>query len=50
MVRRSKIRRRIVEPERGELADLEHGRRQTKRGEYVLLKDLLDDLEADRQP
>jgi predicted transcriptional regulator len=40
----------VVDPEPGELAALEHGRRQTERGEYVLLKDLLDDLDADRHP
>ncbi len=37
----------IVEPEPGELDALEHGRAQTARGEYVLLKDLLDDVDAD---
>ncbi len=37
----------IVDPEPGELDALEHGRRQTERGEYVLLNDLLDDLDAD---
>jgi predicted transcriptional regulator len=37
----------IVEPEPGELDALDHGRAQTARGEYVLLEDLLDDLDAD---
>jgi predicted transcriptional regulator len=39
----------IVEPEPGELDALDHGRAQTARGEYVLLEDLLDDLDADRR-
>jgi len=38
----------IVNPEPGELDALEHGRGQTERGEYVLLEDLLNDLDADR--
>ena len=37
----------IVDPERGELDALEYGRQQTERGEYILLEDLLDDLDAD---
>jgi predicted transcriptional regulator len=37
----------IVELEPGELDALEHGRQQTARGEYVLLKDLLNDVDAD---
>jgi predicted transcriptional regulator len=37
----------IVEPEPGELDALEHGRAQTARGEHVLFKDLLDDVDAD---
>jgi ribbon-helix-helix CopG family protein len=39
----------IVEPEPGELGALDHRRKQTARGEYVLLEDLLDDLDADRR-
>jgi predicted transcriptional regulator len=39
----------IVAPEPGELDALEHGRAQTARGEYLLLEDLLDDLDADRR-
>jgi predicted transcriptional regulator len=39
----------IVDPEPGELEALEYGRRQTERGEYVLLEDLLDGLDADRR-
>jgi predicted transcriptional regulator len=38
----------IVHPEPGDLEALDHGRAQTARGEYVLLKDLLNDLDADR--
>ena len=37
----------IVDPEPDELDALERGRAQTARGEYVLLKDLLDDGDAD---
>jgi predicted transcriptional regulator len=37
----------IVEPEPGEQDALDHGRAQTARGEYVLLQDLLDDLDTD---
>jgi predicted transcriptional regulator len=37
----------IVDPEPGELEALERGRVQTAHGEYVLLKDLLNDLDAD---
>jgi hypothetical protein len=53
MTRRSKnpaLTSPVVDPEPGELEALEHGRRQTERGEYVLLRDLLDDLNANRQP
>jgi predicted transcriptional regulator len=39
----------IAEPEAGELDALAHGRAQTAGGEYVLLKDVLDDLEAHRR-
>jgi predicted transcriptional regulator len=39
----------VVDPEPGELEALEHGRAQTAGGEYVLLEDLLDDLDADRR-
>jgi predicted transcriptional regulator len=39
----------VVEPEPGELEALEHGRAQTARGEYVLLEDLLGDLDTDRR-
>jgi predicted transcriptional regulator len=37
----------IVDPEPGELDSLAYGRQQAERGEYVLLEDLLDDLDAD---
>jgi predicted transcriptional regulator len=40
----------IVDPEPGELDALEYGRRQTERGEYILLEDLLDGLDADHHP
>ncbi len=40
----------IVDPEPGEFDSLECGRRQTERGEYVLLEDLLDDLDGNRHP
>ena len=40
----------IVDPEPGELDALEYGRQQTERGEYVLLEDLLDDLDGNRHP
>jgi predicted transcriptional regulator len=40
----------IVDPEPDELDALEHGRGQTERGEYILLEDLLDDLDGNRHP
>ncbi len=40
----------IVDPEPGEFDALEYGRQQTERGEYVLLEDLLDDLDGNRHP
>jgi|SRR5271169_3089962 len=39
----------VVDPEPGELEALEHGRAQTAGGEYVVLEDLLNDLDADRR-
>jgi metal-responsive CopG/Arc/MetJ family transcriptional regulator len=36
----------IMDPEPGELEAIERGRVQTARGEYVLLQDLLNDLDA----
>jgi metal-responsive CopG/Arc/MetJ family transcriptional regulator len=39
----------IMDPEPGELEAIERGRVQTARGEYVLLEDLLNDLDADRR-
>ena len=40
----------IVDPEPGELDALECGRRQTERGEYVLLKELLGGLDPGPSP
>jgi predicted transcriptional regulator len=40
----------IVDPEPGELDALKYGRQQTERGEYILLEDLLDDLDGNRHP
>ena len=39
----------IVDPEPGELEALAHGRAQTAQGEFILLEDLLDDLDANRR-
>lgn len=39
----------IVDPEPDEVNALERGRAQTARGEYVLLEDLLHDLDANRR-
>jgi predicted transcriptional regulator len=39
----------IADPEPGELEALQHGRAQTARGEYVLLEDLLGDLDTNRR-
>ncbi len=40
----------IVDPEPGELDLLECGRRQTERGEFVLLKELLGGLDPGPSP
>ena len=39
----------VAEAEPGELEALEYGRAQTARGEYVLLEDLLNELESYRR-